>query len=232
MIDQKRLQAKAKTYGIDLDEKIVKKFYEYSKILLQWNEKSNLTAIVQGEEMENKHFIDSLVLASQPEVQGRVADVGTGPGFPGIILKLYCPNIELILIESNKKKNAFLMELAKRLEMDVKLCDERAEDLGRSDFRETFDLVTARAVSALPTLAEYCIPLVKPGGWFIPMKGKIEEELEAGKNAIGSLGGNFTEERTYTLPDGSERRLYLIEKVRKTEGKYPRNTARIKKNPL
>ncbi len=232
-MDKCRMEAKARKYGIELTRGQLALLEQYSREMLAWNEKSNITAITKEEDIEDKHFLDSLILASQPEIQGRVADIGSGGGFPGMVLKIYKQDIEITLVESNNKKIAFLEHLAEVLELKgISFCKQRAEELGRGADRESFDLVTARAVAGLPMLAEYCLPLVKRGGWFIPMKGRLEEELQQAKNAIGSLGGRLKEERAYQLPGGDERKLYLIEKCKTTEDRYPRNTARIKKNPL
>ncbi len=232
-MDKVRLAQKAGQYNIQLGPEILDQLEAYNRMMLEWNQKSNITAITEEQEVEDKHFIDSLFLASQPELKGKVADIGSGGGFPGLVLKIYRKDIDITLVESNQKKNAFLQLVVENLKLEgVRLCNKRAEELARGPERESFDLVTARAVASLPTLAEYCLPLVKEGGWFIPMKGRLEDELALSKNAIATLGGSCKEERAYQLPDGSERRLYVIEKIKPADNRYPRNTARIKKNPL
>ena len=231
-MDKNRFKQKANEAGIQLSENQLESCLRYADLMLEWNQRSNITAITEAGEVEDKHFLDSLYLAAQPEVQGDVADIGTGAGFPGVVLKIFKPDIKLTLVESNQKKVAFLQSIKEGLNLEYEVLSERAEELGRAAYRERFDLVTARAVAALPVLAEYCLPLVKQGGWFVPMKGRLAEELDEARNAIGVLGGSLLEERPYHLPDGSERKLYLIEKVKPSDQRYPRNTARIKKKPL
>ena len=232
MINTNRLQNKAEAQGLILSEKMLQKCLLYSQLLDEWNARINMTAITDPEEVEDKHFLDCLILAKQPEVEGRVADIGSGAGFPGLLLKMYKPDIELSLIESNQKRAAFLREAAKTLQLELEVLPVRAEEAVAAGKREFFDLVTARAVAALPALCEYCLPLVAVGGHFVPMKGKVEEEWTAAGRAISLLGGKKRELRRYKLPDGSERSLCVIQKVAHTAEKYPRSTARIKKSPL
>ncbi len=231
-MDRDRLRKKALIYELELNDQVLDNCAEYAQLVIEWNDKFNITAITDAEEMEDKHFIDSLFLASQNEIHGRVVDVGTGGGFPGLILKLYRPDIELTLIESNKKKIAFLRHACAHFGLDVALNEDRAEEVARTNLRESFDLVTARAVSALPILSELCLPLVKPGGWFIPMKGRNNDEYIASQAAIKKLGGLCLQEKPYHLPDGSARKLFYIKKEKPTESKYPRSMSQIKKNPL
>ncbi|MDL2253688.1 16S rRNA (guanine(527)-N(7))-methyltransferase RsmG [Ruminococcaceae bacterium OttesenSCG-928-I18] len=232
MIYKIRLKEKAERYGMKLCPEVLGRCERYAELVDEWNRKINITAITEPEEVEDKHFLDCFLLACQPEIKGKVADVGSGAGFPGIILKIYKPDIEITLIESNKKKTAFLSLVGKELDLSLQVLGERAEDLGRSSARESFDVVTARAVAALPALSEYCLPLVKTGGFFLPMKGPKETEGTEAKKAIEVLGGEIKEIRKYTLPDDSERTIWVVQKSASTPERYPRKMAQIKKKPL
>ncbi len=231
-MDKARLKEKAAKYDILLSETQLDLCAEYAKLIVEWNKKINITAIIDAEGMENKHFIDSMLLAVQAEIQGHVADVGTGAGFPGIVLKICKPDIELTLIESNNKKIGFLQHVSSSLGLNAAFLNMRAEDVAKSSYRESFDVVTARAVSALPMLSELCMPLVKKNGWFIPMKGRNNDEFLSAKNAISLLGGMCKQEKSYELPDESQRSLYFIQKIQSTNAKYPRHMGKIKKSPL
>lgn len=232
MIDKQRLTEKAAGYGIDAAP-IAQQLAQYASLLVSYNEKVNLTAITDAEGIENKHFIDSLLLASCPEVQGKLVDVGTGAGFPGIVTKLYKPEIELTLLEPTGKRVDFLRYACAELGIEAEFAKERAEEAARKRWRETFDVATARAVAALPVLAEYCLPLVRVGGMFIAMKGSgAEEELRAARGAVEKLGGKYHAQRVFTLPDGSARTLLFFKKKSQTSSVYPRNGGKIAKAPL
>ncbi len=234
MIDKERLGEKAEQYGIALTGTMLDKLDVYAECLVEYNQKVNLTAITDPEGIENKHFIDSLLFASQPEVQGSMVDVGCGAGFPGLVTKIYKPELALCLMEPTGKRVEFLKYAAQLLGMTgVEFAKERAEEAARKKWREAFDLASARAVAALPMLSEYCLPLVKEGGAFLAMKGASgEEELDAAKGAIQKLGGKFVEDRRFQLPGGDERQLILVKKVRPTPAQYPRNGGKIAKAPL
>ena len=232
MIEQQRLIRKAAEYGIDA-ALIAQKLAQYASILVSYNEKVNLTAITDAEGIENKHFIDSLLLASCPQVRGKVVDVGTGAGFPGIVTKLYKPEIELTLLEPTGKRVDFLRYACAELGIEAEFAKERAEEAARKQWREVFDVATARAVAALPVLAEYCLPLVRVGGTFIAMKGSgAEEELESARGAVEKLGGKYQDRRLFTLPDGSARTLLVLKKISETAPVSPRNGGKIAKAPL
>ncbi len=232
MIDLKRLSEIAASYEIMLNANQLHLFDVYADFLLDYNKKVNLTAITAPEEMEIKHFLDCLLLAKQPEAAGRIADVGSGAGFPGFVLKIWRPENDVTLLEPTKKRVAFLTELAGRLGVDVAVEGLRAEEAARQRWREDFDLVTARAVATLPVLCEYCLPLVRSGGYFIAMKGSDLSEADAAQQAIDKLGGKYRENRRYTLPDGSLRQLIVVQKVAQTAKIYPRNGGVIVKRPL
>ena len=204
------------------------------RFLVDYNQKVNLTAITDPEGIEDKHFLDSLLFASQPEVAGRMVDVGAGAGFPGIVTKIYKPELELTLMEPTGKRVEFLKYACAQLGLTgVEFAKERAEEAARKVWREQFDLASARAVAALPMLAEYCLPLVKVGGNFLAMKGASgEEELAAARGAIKKLGGAYKETRTLHLPGGDTRTLILCQKISQTSTAYPRNGGKIAKSPL
>ena len=219
MIDKQRLEAKCSTWNIALTGTQLDQLDAFAQILVDYNQKVNLTAITDPEGIEDKHFLDSLLFASQPEVAGRMVDVGAGAGFPGIVTKIYKPELELTLMEPTGKRVEFLKYACAQLGLTV--------------WREQFDLASARAVAALPMLAEYCLPLVKVGGNFLAMKGASgEEELAAARGAIKKLGGAYKETRTLHLPGGDTRTLILCQKISQTPTAYPRNGGKIAKSPL
>ena len=172
MIDKQRLEEKCSTWNIALTGTQLDQLDAFAQILVDYNQKVNLTAITDPEGIEDKHFLDSLLFASQPEVAGRMVDVGAGAGFPGIVTKIFKPELELTLMEPTGKRVEFLKYACAQLGLTgVEFAKERAEEAARKVWREQFDLASARAVAALPMLAEYCLPLVKVGGNFLAMKG-------------------------------------------------------------
>lgn len=234
MIDKSRLEAKAAACGIALTGTQLDLLDTYAQILVEYNEKVNLTAITDPEGIEDKHFVDSLLFANQPQVTGRMVDVGTGAGFPGIVAKIYKPDLELTLMEPTGKRVTFLQYACEQLGLKgVEFAKERAEEAARKQWREAFDLAGARAVASLPVLAEYCLPLVREGGSFLAMKGSAGlDELNAAKGAIQKLGGKLIGMQELTLPNGDPRSLILCEKIGATPSVYPRNGGKIAKAPL
>lgn len=234
MIDRERLAQKCSTWNIELTGTQLDLLDCYAELLVSYNEKVNLTAITTPEGIEDRHFADSLLFAAQPEVAGRMVDVGTGAGFPGVVAKIYKPELELALMEPTGKRMDFLKYLCAELGLTgVEFVRERAEEAARKQWREAFDLASARAVAALPVLCEYCLPLVKVGGHFLAMKGPdADNELELASNALRKLGGRAADDRAFTLPDGSARRLLVMEKISQTPPAYPRNGGKIAKKPL
>lgn len=229
------LKELAEKKGIILNETQLAQFETYSLMLREWNEKMNLTAIVDPKGIVEKHFYDSLLFLAAADIpQGaRVIDVGTGAGFPGVVLKIARPDIELVLLDSLNKRLIFLGELLKALGLKAELIHARAEEGAKPPIRESFDIATARAVAALPQLCEYCLPYVKVGGRFVAMKGPaVKEEAEAAKNAVKILGGSNFEISTEFLPEGDERCFAVTKKISQTPTKYPRNSGKISKNPL
>lgn len=232
MIDTSRLIEKAARYGIDAAP-VADALDRYAELLVEYNRKVNLTAITEPEGIEDRHFIDSLLLAAQPEVRGRVVDVGTGAGFPGIVLKLFRPEIELTLMEPTGKRVDFLKYACAELGIEAEFAKERAEEAARKRWRETFDTAVARAVADLPVLAEYCLPLVNVGGVFVAMKGSsAQDEAARGAGAVKKLGGEVAGTRAFTLPDSSARELIFCTKISHTPPAYPRNGGKIAKAPL
>ncbi len=233
---RKSLVEKAKLYSININEEQAEKFNAYAEILVEWNEKMNLTTIIEPEDIVIKHFIDSLLLVKSCEIRpfDRVIDVGTGAGFPGVALKILEPDIKLTLLDGANKRLVFLEEVAKQLDFDVNLVHGRAEEKARDPYmRDSFDISTARAVANMNTLTEFCLPFVKIGGLFVALKGReIKEELDAADKAIFLLGGKLIKVDEYTLPDESKRTICVIEKTKPTPSKYPRNGGKIKKEPL
>lgn len=232
MIDIQRMQKTAEEYEVFLSSQLLDQLDHYAEMLVDWNSRINLTAITEPEQIEAKHFLDSLLLANQPEIQGTLVDVGSGAGFPGMVTKLYKPDLQVTLMEPTGKRCRFLEAVAEELNVSIDVVKERAEEAARKKWRESFTVATARAVASLPALCEYCLPLVKVGGTFIAMKGEAAEEIEQAKGAIEKLGGVFKEERLFSLPDGSSRSLVVIQKTEETPKVYPRNGGRIAKTPL
>lgn len=221
---------------LTLTNEQLKMLNEYGNLLLEWNEKINLTAITEPEEVVIKHFLDCLLFFKNIDVKNgaKVIDVGTGAGFPGIVLKIARPDIELTLLDGLNKRIVFLKDVLDKLGISAKAVHMRAEEGGKNaEYREKYDIACARAVAQLNTLSEYCIPFVKNGGSFIAMKGpSAAEELGAARNAIDRLGGGEPVIFSENLPDGSKRCFVQIKKISQTPPKYPRISAKISKQPL
>ena len=219
-------------YGINLNEKQVNAFEIYYQTLIEYNEKFNITAITEREEVIVKHFVDSALGCGKVCGQTHI-DIGSGGGFPALPLKILNDNVKLFLVEATGKKCEFLKEVVKRIGLsDVTIINARAEDLAKDlNFREQFDVCTARAVARLNTLCEYCIPFVKVGGSFVAYKGDSVEEVSESQKAVKILGGKLKENYIYSLDD-AKRSLVVIEKVTNTDKKYPRGNGKERKNPL
>jgi len=224
--------------GITLTEKQLNQFIRYYELLIEWNEKINLTAITEFDEVCKKHFVDSLsfVKVSDIKQEFSLIDVGTGAGFPGIPIKILFPNCKLTLLDSLQKRINFLQLVVEELEFsDVEFYHGRAEDFAKpGKLRECYDIVVSRAVANLSSLCELCIPYVKTGGYFISYKGdKAEEEIHQAQNAITLLGGKLEESISFQLPETDyERCLVVIKKEKATPGKYPRKAGTPVKQPL
>ena len=221
--------------GINLTEDQLSKLDTYAKFLVEYNTHTNLTAITSEDQIYLKHFYDSITIVKALDLTkvNNLIDIGTGAGFPGMVLKIIFPNLEVTLLDSNNKKITFLQELGNKLNLtNIYYFHGRAEEYCLKH-RETFDLVTARAVSNMNTLSELCLPLTKLGGYFIPLKGSNEEEITSSINAIKELGGNVEEIIKFSLPyEDSTRNIIKIKKITNTPNKYPRRYDKIIKYPL
>ncbi|MBO0475555.1 16S rRNA (guanine(527)-N(7))-methyltransferase RsmG [Vagococcus sp. DIV0080] len=225
--------------GIELSEQQMAQFKTYYELLVEWNQKINLTAITELEEVYLKHFYDSITLATTIDLSATdysLCDVGAGAGFPSIPLKIVYPNLEVSIVDSLNKRIKFLTLLAEELGLEnVHLYHDRAETFGQNKaHREHYDLVTARAVARLNVLSELCLPLVKKGGQFLALKAaKSEEEVVESKKAIAILGGKLGEETEVSLPFSEDKRyIVAIDKKKETPNKYPRKPGTPNKKPL
>lgn len=220
--------------GIPLMESQIAQLERYSILLQEWNEKINLTAITDPDEIAIKHFLDSLTPILTGYIGGKVIDVGTGAGFPGLVLKIAKPDISLVLLDSLNKRIQFLKEVCETLSLDgVEFVHARAED-GAHTMRAKFDTVVSRAVANMTTLCELCIPFLKIGGHFLALKGPLaEEELNAAKRAIHILGGEVESVSETQIPFSDlSHKIIIIKKVRQTPLQYPRKAGIPTKTPL
>lgn len=231
-----RLSQLCEQEGISLSEKQLGQFQRYMELLVEWNQKMNLTAITDPEGVTVKHFYDSLLLLKAVELPegASLIDVGTGAGFPGIPVAIARPDVKLTLLDSLNKRLVFLAEVCRELGISAEIRHARAEEGGRQkELREQFDFATARAVAGMNVLSEYCVPFVKKGGAFVAMKGPDgEEELKQASCGIGTLGGKPEKAAHFTLSDGSQRCIIVVRKVRETPAAYPRHGSKISKKPL
>lgn len=225
-----------KEINIVFTEEQLQKFYQYMNLLIEWNEKINLTAIVEPKEIILKHFIDSLTIIKYIELNKSVIDIGTGAGFPGIPVKIMREDLDITLLDSLNKRIHFLNEVIQKLELkNITAIHARIEEFAKNkQYREAFDVATSRAVANLTTLSEYMLPMVDLKGMAICMKGsEINEEISKSKNSIKLLGGKIDKIEEFTLPKSDNRRnLILIKKERQTPGKYPRKPGIPSKEPL
>ncbi len=236
MISKELLKNEAKSHGIELNDTALERFDKYAELLVYWNERINLTAITDPEEIVYKHFVDSLILLKYVDIPegAKLIDVGTGAGFPGLALLIARPDLNITLMDSTKKKLGVIEDILSNIDLTANVIHSRAEEAGKSaDFREQYDFSTARAVTNLRDLAEICIPFVKQGGYFIPLKGAgAKEEIEDAKKAIDTLGGKLVKTDIFSLEACGERAVIHIEKISQTPPKYPRASAQIAKKPL
>jgi len=236
MYNTRLLVSDAEKLGISINDEQLSRFDLLSELLVEQNKTVNLTAITDPDGIAVKHFADSISVLSAAEIpqSARILDVGTGAGFPGIPLLIMRPDIDLTMIDSTAKKLKYVENTVNELGLIATTLHTRAEEAGQSkEYREKFDFVCSRAVAALNVLCEYCLPFVKQNGLFFAMKGaKAQEEIDAAKSAIKTLGGKIVAEKSFSLSDGGERTLVIIKKISQVPPKYPRPSAQIAKKPL
>ena len=225
-----------KEFGLELDQTAIDRLNLYGNLLLEWNQKINLTAITEPEGVLYKHFYDSLLFfkAVKVERNAKIIDVGTGAGFPGMVLKIARPDINLTLLDGLNKRLIFLADVLDKLNLQAELVHARAEEGGKSEkYREKFDFSCARAVANLPVLSEYCIPFVKKGGYFVALKGaSAKEETASAQNAYKILGCEKPTIICETLTGNEERAFVIAKKISQTPTKYPRHGNKITKSAL
>lgn len=233
-----QLKEDALLFGVKLDDTQLSQFYRYYEMLIDWNEKINLTAITDFDEVLKKHFLDSIAIGRlfSQSTDISILDIGTGAGFPGIPIKIAFPNTKIKLMDSLNKRVIFLSEVIGELNLEnISALHGRAEDFAKKDLmREQFDLVVSRAVANLSSLSEFCLPYVKVNGKFISYKSeKAIEELETSQNAISILGGGNVRTDEFLLPGTDFNRTFvIIEKIKETPAKYPRKAGTPVKQPL
>ena len=234
MINKKLLKEYAKDYGVNLDERALECFDKYAELLCETNKVMNLTAITEPEEIVIKHFIDSLAILKYVDIPmySSIIDVGTGAGFPGLPLQIARCDLDVTLLDSLNKRILFLENVIEQCELDTVAYHSRAEDAGHDElFRECYDFATARAVAPLNVLAEYCLPFVKVGGYFVALKGSTDE-IEEARGAVSKLEGVIEDIVSYKLPNGDPRSIVIIKKISQTPTAYPRKPKKIASSPL
>ena len=231
------IKKSAAEFGLEITDNQESQLEKYAEMLIEWNQKINLTAIVQPKEIGVKHFLDSMLIFKNSEIphNAKVIDVGTGAGFPGVVMKIVRPDLRLTLLDGLNKRLVFLSQLCEELGIDAETVHSRAEEAGKNvKYREKYDIATARAVTRLDALCELCLPMVKKGGAFVAMKGPAAaEELQEAEKAIKILGGKLEKIHEYTIPDTDvTHTAVVICKVGTTPKQYPRSWGKIKKSPI
>lgn len=236
MINKTLLKTESDKIGVILDDRAIDRLDLYAEMLIETNKTLNLTAITDPTEIVYKHFIDSLSLLTCIDFQegAKVIDVGTGAGFPGVVLLIARPDLKMTLLDGTNKRLVFIQNVLDALNLDADVVHMRAEIAGKdTKYREQFDIATARAVASLNVLGEYCMPFVKVGGIFAPMKSaKTDEEVKSAKGAIKLLGGRIDKINELNINNCGERYVILTKKISQTPPKYPRASAQISKKPL
>lgn len=232
----KEIIAQAGEINVVLSKNQAEQFYNYMNILIDWNEKINLTAITEPKEIIQKHFIDSLTISKHIKENTEIIDVGTGAGFPGIPIKIANNNTKITLLDSLNKRLIYLNELIQELDLkNIHTIHYRAEEAGQNlAYREQFDVAVSRAVAPLNILVEYLLPFVKVNGICICMKGNnIKEEMDSSKSAIKTLGGKIEKIEEFKLPSSDiNRNIIIIRKIKETPKKYPRKPGTPSKDPI
>ncbi|MGN1479104.1 MAG: 16S rRNA (guanine(527)-N(7))-methyltransferase RsmG [Acutalibacteraceae bacterium] len=236
MIDKSHLISQAASIGIEIDDEAADRFDKYAQMLVETNKTLNLTAITEPDEIVSKHFVDCLSVFKFVDFPkgAKVIDVGTGAGFPGVVLLIARPDLNITLLDSTKKRLGFVESVVGELRLSAEILHMRAEEAGKlPEYRERYDIALARAVANMQTLSEYCLPFVKTGGVFAAMKGaKAAQELAAAQGAVKKLGGQILDSAEFTLPVCGERTILKVKKISQTPPKYPRPSAQISKKPL
>lgn len=236
MIDKSLLVSQAAELGVKIDDLAADRFDKYAQMLVETNKTLNLTAITEPDEIVSKHFVDCLSVFNFVDFPkgAKVIDVGTGAGFPGVVLLIARPDLNITLLDSTKKRLGFVEAVVGELGLAAEIVHMRAEEAGKADdYREQYDIALARAVANMQTLSEYCLPFIKKGGIFAAMKGaKAAQELEAAQGAVRKLGGEIIKSEEFTLPLCGERTILKVKKISQTPPKYPRPSAQISKKPL
>lgn len=236
MLDRELLNITIEKFGLEVSDDAFFRLDKYAEMLVETNKSFNLTAITDVEGVTVKHFADCLSIFGFADIpdNSTLIDVGTGAGFPGLVIKLFRPDVNVTFLDSTKKKLGFIESVLNETEMTGETVHMRAEEAAvLPKYREKFDFATARAVAALPVLSEYCLPFVKTGGKFISMKSAdITEEIQAANSAIRILGGETESDNLFSLVENVPRRIIVVKKKSQTLTKYPRKTAQIAKKPL
>lgn len=230
-----KMNEKGSKLNIMFHEKQLNNFYKFMNLLIEWNERVNLTAITEPDEIVIKHFIDSLTILKFIPEEANIIDVGTGGGFPGIPLKIVNENQRMVLLDSLNKRINFLNEVIKELQLQkIETLHARVEETGKQKMhREKYDIATSRAVANLPVLLEYMLPLVKIGGKAICMKGSNIEEVKSSNKALEYLGGEIEKIEEITLPDTDiKRNIIIVKKIKETPKQYPRKPGTPSKQPI
>ncbi|MDU4891459.1 MAG: 16S rRNA (guanine(527)-N(7))-methyltransferase RsmG [Clostridium sp.] len=232
------LNEACQSMGLSFDEEKYNKFIKYKDLIKEWNEKINLTAITDDEEIIKKHFIDSIKVFNCDYVKNAksIIDIGTGGGFPGIPMRIVKEDSKMVLLDSLNKRINFLNEVINDLNLsNIKTIHGRAEDFAQTaEYRQRFDLAVSRAVANLTVLLEFCLPYVKVGGYFVALKGPaIEEEIKAAEGALKALGGKIEKIIEVDI-EGSDLKhnLLVVKKIKDTPKKYPRKAGMVTKNPI
>lgn len=236
MLNKELFYNTIKPFEITVDEDAFSRLDTFAEMLIETNKSFNLTAIKEPDDVTVKHFADCLSIFKYVDISenAKIIDVGTGAGFPGLVLKLYRPDIQMTFLDSTKKRLGFIENVLNECGIKGDILHMRAEEAAQlAKYREKYDFATARAVAALPVLSEYCLPFVKVGGSFVSMKSaESNEEISEAKKAINILGGKIEEDILFDLVENMPRRIIRIKKNSQTPTKYPRPSAQISKKPL